>query len=462
MPVLLKNDFQGGMGERIPHEWLNVIANFWNDFAVVGGLLQRRSDGRFTTISIDGASQETPDTAGYLAGTSAGGNLDAGRKTIERNPEAHHHNDELQLHDVDGIGTYRFAIPYFDSKAAGTAFNLVNGVAVNATPAEARAVGTLAWAVIDGHSNTDPLNTTIPVAESLHVLDGTLLQVGSFNIAGTCMVPFVACNDTPGDKWLNWRYPVQLNGTPYAQGLTGTAVLLGFGTYQGGGNYLQLTLPKVFAQVSGAALNLAEGGDQTLLVPYSIIGPIQGTLGTLGNHDDLGWAGQGTFAAQFGADCSDHDDRHFRRGSVGAVQNYCDAIGNVTTHGASAVIIDLDNYTLRSFDWSGGTSYPALNWQTMSLQGTWLTTGDHEIDGNALIGTFVKIDNYQVLGPRQTGVGTYVVFAGTTYGGIDNAQTGTPYASAGDLNDLEAKVEAISTYLASLGTALNAHGMIAP
>jgi hypothetical protein len=47
----LKNNFRGMPGERIPHQWLNTIANFWNQLTVDGGGLSRCSDGRYTTIT---------------------------------------------------------------------------------------------------------------------------------------------------------------------------------------------------------------------------------------------------------------------------------------------------------------------------------------------------------------------------------------------------------------------------
>jgi hypothetical protein len=52
----LKNNFTGDRGERIPHDWLNTLANFWNDLAVIGGNLSKRADGRFTTITVAEAS----------------------------------------------------------------------------------------------------------------------------------------------------------------------------------------------------------------------------------------------------------------------------------------------------------------------------------------------------------------------------------------------------------------------
>jgi hypothetical protein len=55
----LKNNFRGRAGERIPHDFLNTLANFWNDLTVVGGTLNRRSDGRKTTIEIDATGGAT-------------------------------------------------------------------------------------------------------------------------------------------------------------------------------------------------------------------------------------------------------------------------------------------------------------------------------------------------------------------------------------------------------------------
>lgn len=54
----LKNNFSGKRGERVPADFLNTIANFFNEFAVIGGALQKRSDGKKTTILIPGDSDD--------------------------------------------------------------------------------------------------------------------------------------------------------------------------------------------------------------------------------------------------------------------------------------------------------------------------------------------------------------------------------------------------------------------
>jgi hypothetical protein len=451
----LKDNFKAG--DKIPHDFLNTIARFWNELKVVpgsGAALLKRSDGHHTTISVSGGTvAETPDTAGFLSGTAEGAALDAGRKTIERNPEAHHHNEEWQLHDVDTVGTHRFAVPYFRAEAYGTAFDLVNGTAVAVDPAENRIIGTLEWAVIDGHSDT---LGAAAVHTSLEVVSGKL-QIGSFNLAGTCSVPFVAANASPGDKWLDWRYPVRLNGTPYAQGAAGAVDMLGFGASPGGTSYLQITLPRVTASVEGAALNLVPGADETLSFAYAIVGPINGTIGTATNHDDLGYAGTGTFAAAFGSTCADHDGRHFRRGNVGWAQNYCDEIG---CSDSSGVIIDVSDYHL------GVVGTTTLSWGTRQLLGTWTTTGNHNVSGTLSApvvnaGTCYTVDDVQVLGAQQTGVGTYTAPSASLYMGQDNAQPGYVYAVFNDLWDLAGKVDTMGTYLASLAAALGSHGMVA-
>jgi hypothetical protein len=48
----LKNTFTGRAGERIPHDFLNCLANFYNDFNVIGGGLLRRDDGKNTSVII--------------------------------------------------------------------------------------------------------------------------------------------------------------------------------------------------------------------------------------------------------------------------------------------------------------------------------------------------------------------------------------------------------------------------
>lgn len=88
MGLRLKNDFQGAVGERIPHDWLNTIANFWNDLQVVGGGLNRRGDGHFTTITINSASDSPlgpvaaaslPFVNYFIKTSSTGGNWVPGK-----------------------------------------------------------------------------------------------------------------------------------------------------------------------------------------------------------------------------------------------------------------------------------------------------------------------------------------------------------------------------------------------
>jgi hypothetical protein len=467
--MLLKNNFKGEGGERIPHDWLNTIANFWNDLKVVDGTLIKRQDGRFTTIKVSGnGTTETPDAAGLLTGTQTGYLLDPGRCTIERNPEPYYHNAELQLFDVDSIGTWRFALPYFHSKEKGFSFTIGNdGFSTLAGTSADRALGTLAWAVLDGHSDVSP--SPGPISRSLEVATG-VLQVGSFDLAATCSVPYAAAN-IAGDKWLEWRPPVTHNGTPCA-GASQTVELITANSSPASAPCIQLTLTHYHATVQDGALNLVPAGSVVQQVAYAFVGPIQGTIGTV-NHDDLSYAGIGTFAAQYGASCADHDARHFRRGAVGASQNYCDAIGNTVLSGA---IIDLNNYKLRAlYNYPTFAVQTRLDWANGTLAGEstdwWTVETRLRVTGNGTFGTALHltgtsggyyIDGTKVVGPRQGSVGTYPGLTGTTYTGIDGTVAGTVYAAVSDLNDLEAKVESIGTYLAALCAALGSHGLIAP
>ena len=74
MGRFLKNTFLGERKERIPHDWLNTIANFWNGLTVINGTLQRSADGRRTTIVCGGAAAEEGTIAPIieLGGTTEG------------------------------------------------------------------------------------------------------------------------------------------------------------------------------------------------------------------------------------------------------------------------------------------------------------------------------------------------------------------------------------------------------
>jgi hypothetical protein len=73
----------------------------------------------------------------------------------------------------------------------------------------------------------------------------------------------------------------------------------------------------------------------------------------------------------------------------------------------------------------------------------------------------LKVNGTQVLGPQQTGPTYTADDESAAYTGIDNAQTGTPYASLTDLNALRAAYETLramcESLLALTGTA--GHGL---
>jgi len=100
MARFLKNTFRGDAKERIPHDWLNTIANFWNGLTVIGGTLQRSADGRHTTITCAGSSdagtiaplitlgtntEGTEAADGGTAGTWTLGDVDAGTNALACN-----------------------------------------------------------------------------------------------------------------------------------------------------------------------------------------------------------------------------------------------------------------------------------------------------------------------------------------------------------------------------------------
>ena len=83
MARFLKNTFLGERKERIPHDWLNTIANFWNGLTVINGTLQRSADGRRTTIVCGGAAEVGTIAPIIELGTNAegSGTADAGTWT---------------------------------------------------------------------------------------------------------------------------------------------------------------------------------------------------------------------------------------------------------------------------------------------------------------------------------------------------------------------------------------------
>lgn len=478
--LILKNNFRPG--DKIPHDFLNTLANFWNELQVVSAdnvTLRRQSDGHHTTIGIGGPDvTETTDAEGYITAPAEGSQFDSGRKTIERNPQAGHHNDELQLHNVQSVANWTNSIPYMESVARGTAFNMVDGTAVLITPNQYRTEGTLAWAVIDGHSDTDPTGTA-PVLTSLEIVSGTL-QVGTFRSAGTCCVPYIGSNGTTGDKWLDWRSPVKINGDAFVQGTTGTFDVLGVGGTVGA-QIIQITFPSRRCEVLGGAINVLPEVDRTMSLQYQIVGDLKGTIGTATRHDNLDWnsgGALGTFASVHGSSCSDHDGRYFRRGDVGASQNYCNTLGNYSTFG-TAVVVDLNSYKLNNA--FSGTAVNTLDWKDQALIGTWSVggiSGTGTIACGALVasgtiscavlassgtiscGTQLVIGGTKVVGTRQTD-GTFSYSGIGSYVGIDNGFGSPPaYAANSNLNALKDEVNTIGSYLAGLKVALQNHGLI--
>lgn len=69
----LKNDFRPG-DRNIPHAWLNTIANFFNEFNVVGGGLRKRSDGKWTTVYCNGGAGDSDFRAAFVV-TDAEGSI---------------------------------------------------------------------------------------------------------------------------------------------------------------------------------------------------------------------------------------------------------------------------------------------------------------------------------------------------------------------------------------------------
>jgi hypothetical protein len=181
---------------------------------------------------------------------------------------------------------------------------------------------------------------------------------------------------------------------------------------------------------------------------------------------------------------ADHDDRYWVQGGD---ESSCfgSAIGRGSEAGAGGTkVIDLENRELVDGGWAV-TAGDLWGYENIKLgkDGTdpqWIfdrgTAGTLKVtDGDAVScleisdavlnlpgeAHVLKVNGTQVLGPQQTGPTYTADDESAAYTGIDNAQTGTPYASLTDLNALREAYEnlraAFDSLLALTGAA--GHGL---
>jgi hypothetical protein len=181
---------------------------------------------------------------------------------------------------------------------------------------------------------------------------------------------------------------------------------------------------------------------------------------------------------------ADHDSRYWVQGGD-ETTCFGSAIGRGSEAGAGGTkVIDLENRELVDGGWAV-TAGDLWGYENIKLgkDGTdpqWIfdrgTAGTLKVtDGDAVscleisdavlnlpaAAHVLKVNGTQVLGPQQTGPTYTADDESTAYTGLDNAQTGTPYASLTDLNALRAAYEnlraAFDALLTLTGTA--GHGL---
>jgi hypothetical protein len=340
----LKNTFRGAPGERIPHDLLNTLANFWNDLTVIGGKLRRRSDGRNTTIEITPGDVAT-DTDGYALTKNPDG-----RQSIQHNPEDYtddddSHANELQLHNLHQVLVGSGSIPVFFSE----------------TPLQGhvpdKVVGELYWATPDANRDTD--GGIDKAYRSIDVADthGTgskgryNLSLYGFTACGVSSVPYA--KESSGltvikGRELEWRYPVTrdaglgvydpCNTSPVSHPVM--ASLSGVTEPPLSGSYAEVEYSPRDLVVTKGALQIGDNG--SLLKHYypvtidpADIPPVDPSTIP---HTDLDFGGSTEGAAGTNAD---HDQQYLQRGGkyndTKTYANTCDSIAN-TTAGAYGIV----------------------------------------------------------------------------------------------------------------------------
>jgi hypothetical protein len=296
----LKNDFKPG--SKIPHEWLNTIANFWNGLAVSESDttgIQRQSDGRNTTI-LAGSAAKINDSEGYDTEKNPDGRMTIETNVEDYSGEADSHLGEWQLRNVSLVKRGSSSIPFFVSET-----DLQGSV-------PDRIVGELYWGQIDAHRI---VLAGSPSYKSLSVSDDYVSGKGqrnfglySFPSSATCTAPYSIHSDRGGitDKTLTWQVPVMLESDPRATtaGTVDMATAISGGT--GGVGYATATFSKRTFTIDKGALNIgAAGGGSTIQLPITIDAE---ALGNNLGHDQLTWFNGGT--PSWSGSCTDHDPRY--------------------------------------------------------------------------------------------------------------------------------------------------------
>lgn len=260
----LKNDFKPG--SKVPHDWLNTIANFWNGLTITESNIvgiKRQSDGRFTEILIGTGN----DTEGYNVSLNPDG-----RQTIEQNPEdytgdAASHSKERQLRNVQHVRRGSYSVPFFVSEVT------LQGAVPD------KVVGDLYWAQPDAGRYDDDTALVYRSIDIENTYSDTSkgkwnLEVYGFSGSSQSMVPYSTDLTTVGGtgKEITWRYPVGIAGDPQniAPG-TSIAFVTGLtaGSPPGSGSYAAIDFTATTGTVLKGAIDYNAGTSGTAYVPVT-------------------------------------------------------------------------------------------------------------------------------------------------------------------------------------------------
>jgi hypothetical protein len=333
----LKNNFEGRKGERIPHDLLNTLANFWNDLTVLGGALRRRSDGRHTTIEITPA---VTDTDSYDLAKDPDG-----RQTVQHNPEDYtddtdSHSNELQLHNVHLVKDGSNSIPFF----------------VAATPLQGhvpdKVVGELYWATPDADrkaDNAELVFRSVDIAD-MHSTSSKgkyALSLYGFAGCGISSVPYAkeVTNPKGSGRELEWRYPVACSGNPKTSpDSEAIAFVVDVSAGAASGSYAALSITKRTGTVTNGSIDYAPAGSPAPLnVPLSL--DYSGIAANI-EHNYLK-STEGLGPPEWTEDNTGHDGRYLRIGAGWSGGTY-----NNTTNG-----IAHDTSGTRAIDFANGLIY---------------------------------------------------------------------------------------------------------
>jgi hypothetical protein len=328
----LKNDFKPG--SKVPHEWLNTVANFWNGLTVtesdaVG--LKRQSDGRNTEILLGNTGGN--DTEGFSTDLEPDG-----RMTIEANPETSapdDHNGERQLRNVNNVRHGSYSLPFFVAEEALQ---------------DNKIVGELYWAQVDANNNLESGERT--AHKSIEIMnyetDTTkgkwIAQVYGFATANVCSVPYVTPTVGVAGTELIWRYPVAIAGAPISDE-TGTGIkfvtnITDAESPPTGESYVAIHYTYRTGTVHKGAINYTAGGPEETETKYITVDvnfeQIITNIESLIKHNSLDGTGD---TPPWTSTNTGHDGRYLRIGADWAGDphnNTCTGIANDTT-GARAI-----------------------------------------------------------------------------------------------------------------------------